>query len=96
MQLPEDIVIFDLETTDGAFGPHEIIEIGAIHISKHLEIGAGYSAVVRPAHPEWVSPYITELTGITQERVEAADTWETQWRDFAEFTNYNHKTLGAW
>jgi DNA polymerase III epsilon subunit-like protein len=96
MQLPEDIVIFDLETTDGALGPHEIIEVGAIHISKHLEIGLGYSSVVRPAHPEWVSPYITELTGITREEVEAAQPWDEQWKEFGEFTHYNHKTLGAW
>ena len=95
MQLPENIIVFDLETTDLSLGPGEIIEVGAVQFSKDFKAGLSYSQVVQPLHPEWVTKYTTELTGITREEVDAAPTWEEVWKDFAEFTNFNKTLLGA-
>lgn len=79
MQIPNDYyLIVDLEATcsdDGTVPRHEmeIIEIGAVvQSSRTFEIESEFQTFVRPVrHPE-LTPFCTELTGITQRDVTGA------------------------
>ena len=67
--LPERFVILDLETTGLTAGTHEIIEIGAIRVNRDSTLHDTYQEFVKPKRK--IPKKITELTGITQEMVQA-------------------------
>lgn len=73
-------VVFDLEFTTwpGALEAdwsapgqrREIVQIGALRLHEDCTVAEAYEVLVKPtANPE-LSPYFTELTGITQESVD--------------------------
>jgi len=61
---PEDFCVVDLETTGLMPEWDEIIEIGAIKVSGGKEVDR-FQTLVKPSEP--LDPFITELTGITDE-----------------------------
>jgi DNA polymerase-3 subunit epsilon len=67
--LPERFIVLDLETTGLAAGTHEIIEIGAIRVNRDSTNHETYQALVKPKRR--IPKKITEITGITQEMVNA-------------------------
>jgi DNA polymerase III epsilon subunit family exonuclease len=67
--LPEQFVVFDLETTGLHADRHEIIEIGAIRVNRDAEDHQTFQTFVRPTKS--VPAKITEITGITNEMVQA-------------------------
>lgn len=60
--LPHEFVVFDLETTGLSADRHEIIEIGAIRVTRDAEEHVTFSSLVKPKRR--VSAKIVELTGI--------------------------------
>lgn len=75
-------VVFDIETTGFSAKNDRIIEIGAVKV-KGKEIIDNFSVFI---YPECKIPYkITELTGITDEMVESAETIATVLPKFLEF-----------
>lgn len=62
-----EFVFFDLETTGLVPGNHKIIEIAAVKI-KNRQIIESFTALVNP-HSE-IPPFISDLTGITNQMVE--------------------------
>ena len=75
-------MVFDLETTGFSSKNDKIIEIGAVKIKKGLVVDR-FSEFV---NPEMRIPYnITELTSITDEMVENAETIEKILPKFLEF-----------
>lgn len=69
LELPEDYVVVDLETTGLRPEIDEIIEIGAVRV-RGFEITDTFSTLVYPANG--IDPFITQLTGITAEMLENA------------------------
>src|SRR5436190_9974585 len=73
-------VVFDLEFTSwpgaleqdwGAPGQlREVVQIGALRLSEDCSVLEEYETLVRPVVNPQLSPYFTELTGITQESVD--------------------------
>ncbi|MFE0178760.1 3'-5' exonuclease [Streptomyces sp. NPDC059002] len=73
-------IVFDLEFTSwpsaleqdwGAPGQlREIVQIGALRLSEDCTVIEEYETLVRPVANPQLSPYFTELTGITQESVD--------------------------
>jgi DNA polymerase-3 subunit epsilon len=61
-----DFTVLDLETTGGAPPEHRVTEIAAYRISG-LQIGAEFNQLVNPERD--IPPFITNLTGISQEMV---------------------------
>ena len=51
--------------------------------------------MIQPRNIDWVTDHTTTLTGIKQSDVENAPLWKDQWRDFAEFTQFNRIQLAA-
>lgn len=62
------IVIFDTETTGIEFGKDRIIELGAVSLECGEEVACMDDLIRLPAG-ETLPPFITELTGITDEQL---------------------------
>jgi DNA polymerase III epsilon subunit family exonuclease len=67
--VPEQFIVFDLETTGLHPYQCEIIEIGAIRVNRDSDRHDMFQALLQPSKP--IPPRITEITGITNEMVQA-------------------------
>ena len=84
------LLILDFEATcqDGRkIKPQEIIEFPCVLINTRngFETESIFHKYVRPIHHPIISPFCTQLTGITQDVVSQADTFE---KVFIEFKNW--------
>ncbi|MGI8334076.1 DEDD exonuclease domain-containing protein [Actinomadura scrupuli] len=75
-------VVVDLETTGGSPAESAITEIGAVKVRGGVHLG-DLGTLVDPGMP--IPPFITVLTGITQQMVVRAPTMETVLPAFLEF-----------
>lgn len=78
-----DFVVVDLETTGAKTPPGRIMEIGAYRISGG-RVNAEFQTLVNPETP--IPPFISRLTGITEEMVRDAPLFPeivSSWLDFA-------------
>ena len=82
MRIPDEYVVFDLETT--GFSPQyaEIIEIGAVRVRNGLIVDR-FQTYVRPLGR--IPRQITELTGISSKQTNGAPGIEKAFIDFADF-----------
>ena len=78
---PSDYTVVDIETT-GLYGDCEIIEVSALKFRGENMVDS-FSTLVKPEQP--ISPFITELTGITNEMVEFAPDITEVMKAFYEF-----------
>jgi DNA polymerase III subunit epsilon len=82
--LPEEFVVFDLETTGLDSTMHEIIEIGAIRVHRDSDHHQTFQALVKPKRK--IPKRTTEITNITQEMVDRdGDTLDSALREFVKF-----------
>lgn len=49
----------------------EVIQIGAVKLDRHLHICGSYSVIVKPKHFKKLHKHVSELTGISQEMMDA-------------------------
>lgn len=77
-----DFVVFDLETTGAKCPPCRITEIGAYRISRG-EIAGEFQTLVNPETP--IPPFITQLTGISNQMVRNAPKFAEIAADFLNF-----------
>lgn len=100
--LPDrEAVIFDLETTDTAVAEAagtlpSPVEIGAVRVTADLEEVAQFQALIQPPNLDAFTELSQRLTGIHPAELERAKPWADQWRDFAEFTDFNRVRLYSW
>ncbi|MDD6448987.1 MAG: exonuclease domain-containing protein [Lachnospiraceae bacterium] len=94
IDFPSDHCVLDIETTGLSPDYDEIIEVGAIKYSDGKEVGRFQSLIQSPmqyrfdGHERrymYVDPYITELTGITNEMLEGAPKADEVIPKYAEF-----------
>ena len=64
------MVVFDTETTGIDYGKDRIIEIGAVSLEGGAENGS-MDLFIRLPEGRRLDPFIVNLTGITEERLEA-------------------------
>lgn len=85
VQYPEDqvYVVVDVETTGGSAAFHKITEIGAVKIQNGLIIDE-FQTLINPERP--IPPFITHITGITDEMVADAPKFSEIAEDFLKFT----------
>ncbi len=82
LEVIDNYVVFDIETT--GLDPYydEIIEIGAIKVKGSIVVDT-FQTLIKPK--EEISPFITRLTGITNTMVENAPSIEESISIFLEF-----------
>jgi DNA polymerase III subunit epsilon len=82
--LPEQFVVFDLETTGLDADKHEIIEIAAIKFTRGQTSQQTFQGLVKPS--KHLPKKIIELTGITEEMLEKdGGTLRSSVEDFTAF-----------
>ncbi|MDP6943513.1 MAG: exonuclease domain-containing protein [Myxococcota bacterium] len=98
LTLPTDRVSFvaiDLECTGPAPGFDHITEVGAARFTVTVDgvvtAGPTFEQLVRP--PRSIPPYVAQLTGITDEMVAHAPTFEAVWPRFVAFLDAEPNTL---
>lgn len=102
MRYDSDIVVIDLEATAEARGRFKmneanIIEIGAVRLDRRtLDVVDTFSELIRPRdYP--ITPFITELTGITDEMLAEKDTFDGAIKRFIEWYGpRNHAVLASY
>ena len=91
-------VVFDLEFTawEGSMANHwlrpgefqEIVQIGAVKVDADFNAGETFDMLVRPRLNPVLSPYIEELTGITNDELRARGVdFAEAYRDFVAFSD---------
>lgn len=80
--LPNDYVVVDLETTGVNPRWEDILELSAIRYRNGVEVSR-YEQLIKPKQP--IRPFISRLTGITDEMVVECPTIEDAIGDFADF-----------
>ena len=90
--LPENYVVFDLETTGFSPASAEIIEIGALRMIGG-KVDEGFHSYVKPRG--FLPRHITELTGINSEMLDDAPRIEAVIPQFLAFLNRKPMTLVA-
>lgn len=86
VSLPDDYVVLDLETTGKKYADDEIIEIGAIKVVDRIPVDK-YQKLINPQRK--LDPFITSLTGITDDMLENAPTLDTVLPEFLEWCGTN-------
>lgn len=86
IETPSSFVVFDIETTGLDSFENEIIEIGALKV-KDSKVVDSFDHLIKPNHP--ISDFITDLTGITNEMVENAESIEEVLEQFINFIGDN-------
>lgn len=81
-------IIVDLEATcekDNKAFQNEIIEIGAVKVSETLQALDKFSSFVKPILNPVLSDFCKELTSITQEDIDKADTFPLVFQRFLDW-----------
>ncbi len=100
MKYSSDIVVIDLEATCDGPGKFDlsranIIEIGAARLDrKTLRVADTFSELIRPRDSS-ISPFITEITGITADDVEQCDTFDIVMRQFIDWYGPRNRSILA-
>lgn len=76
--------------------PFEIIQIGAIKLDFNFNIASSFNRFVKPDIYENVSPFITELTGITTDQLMNEKSFPEVYNEFIEFVENKDSILCIW
>ena len=91
-----NFIILDLEATcwqgNAMDRKPEIIELGAYRVNGYREWVDHFQAFIKPVRHPRLSTYCTDLTGITQDQVSKAKTFE---HVFPQFEDWFYNTEGA-
>ena len=74
MKINNDIVVFDLETTDDE-ADRRIIEVGAVLLDRDLNPRGTFSQLVYHGGPGLLSDYVKELTGLREGDFSGTKGW---------------------
>jgi 3'-5' exoribonuclease 1 len=74
----------------------ETIEIGAVRLDDTLAVVDEFDAFVRPVGIPRLSSFCTKLTSITQDQVDAADTFPTVLAQFRSWMGRGPYRLTSW
>lgn len=80
--LPNDYVVVDLETTGMNPRWEDILELAAIRYRDGIETDR-YEQLIKPSQP--IRPFISRLTGITDDMVADCPSIDAAIKDFSEF-----------
>lgn len=76
--------------------PFEILQIGALKLSQEFKTVGTFSRLVKPTLYPVVSPFITELTGITTDQVKDEACFPEVYQDFIRFIGAEESAFCVW
>lgn len=76
--------------------PFEIIQIGAIKLDLHFNTIETFNHYIKPSIYLKISPYITEMTGITTEQLQLEKSFTEVYGDFLDFIYCKESILCSW
>lgn len=76
--------------------PFEIIQIGAIKLDSELNKSGEFNRYVKPAIYSKLSPFVTELTGITTEMLLSEKPFGDVYREYIEFISGTDSVFCIW
>jgi 3'-5' exoribonuclease 1 len=90
-----NLIVYDLEATCWLGSPpngvNEIIEIGALKFNRFGEYDSSFSSFVKPKVNPLLSPFCKRLTGIKQEDVDIAQTFNRVADQFMNWVNIHEE-----
>lgn len=100
-------IVFDLEfnqdfSSPQSFGrkksdyPFEIIQIGAVKLDDKLHITDEFNRYVRPTLYAEVSPFITQLTGITTQQLLNEESFPEVYKAYSDFIGAHDAVFCIW
>ena len=102
METEDCLIVVDFEATcddGGRIQPHEmeIIEIGAVKVNRKTgEVLDSFQSVVCPTIHPYLSSFCMQLTGIQQQDVDAAKTFEEILEDWKAWLGHPFWTYASW
>lgn len=76
--------------------PFEIIQIGAVKLKEDLTEISTFNSFVKPQIYTNVSPYVTKITGITDETLANVPTYDIVLKNFVQFIGGQRNILCVW
>lgn len=76
--------------------PYEIIQIGAVKLDENFSFTDTFNRYVKPSIYTRISTYITDLTGISTERLQSEESFENVYNDFIGFIDGSESILCTW
>lgn len=76
--------------------PFEIIQIGAIKLDSSFKFLGSFNSYIRPTIYSKVNPFITELTGITTEKLSLESKFPEVYNSFVSFIGEEEATFCTW
>jgi inhibitor of KinA sporulation pathway (predicted exonuclease) len=92
----QDYSLVNTRPEKGAPCPFEIIQIGAIKLDADLKPIATFGRYIKPIIYAKISPFITELTGITTKHVEQEEHFPVVYDAFIDFIGGRDAIFCAW
>lgn len=95
-------IVFDLEfnqdPSDEKFSKtlFEIIQIGAIKCDSNLNTLADFNRFIKPSVYKNISPFITELTGITRDKLKSEKDFPEVYQSFIDFIGGTNCIFCVW
>jgi DNA polymerase III epsilon subunit-like protein len=100
-------IVFDLEfnqdfkpkterSSTTAKCPFEILQIGAIKLDVNLNTISTFNKLVKPEIFTELHPYIKEMTGVTLDKLNEANSFKVVYKDFLEFIKSDKPILCVW
>ncbi|MDD4760661.1 MAG: exonuclease domain-containing protein [Bacteroidaceae bacterium] len=102
-----DFIIFDLEfnrflspedssVKPAKHFPFEIIQLGAVKLSNGFSEITEFVRLIKPSLYKEIDPFITQLTGITLEKIQNEALFPTVLEEFASFIGSNDPVFCVW
>lgn len=100
-------IVFDLEFNQdisslqhfdqqNARYPFEIIQIGAIKLDSSFQTIDTFNRYIKPTFYQQITPFITELTGITTDQLATEEPFPEVYTAFTEFIGGVDSVFGIW
>jgi inhibitor of KinA sporulation pathway (predicted exonuclease) len=92
-------IIFDVEANARRYKtdiPQQIIQIGAVKLNDALVEIDYFSEIIKPTHSPTLSHFSHMQTGITQEEIDRARSFEEVYLEFHKWCDLEHNLLICW
>lgn len=76
--------------------PFEIIQLGAVKLDKSLNLISKFNCYVKPEIYTILSPFVKNITGITEDILNTGDSYKNVFKAFIDFLGNDESVLCVW